>query len=149
MKITRQHRTFYVNHKLRLDCTIWGESEKVSVHRLINFQIDKDRVSISNTAKEVFYKKVSRAKGDKAALVVKHYLRSLQDDDYKHLTPFYLKLINKMRGFMLYKDLRTKELYKVEGNKVYVDLGCGWFKSDYSFSQFNKLVKAGEIKPEV
>lgn len=149
MKITRQHRTFYINHKLTLDCSVWGESENVSIHTLINLQVKGRRTSLANSTKEVFYRKVSRTKGDKVKLVTKYYLRRLQEEDYQHLTPFYLKLINKLRGFMLYKDTRTNKLYKVEDGRIYVDLGCGWFKSDYSFTEFNKLVKNGEMKPEV
>lgn len=149
MKITKLHKKFYINNKVKLNSQLWGEEEKVSIHTLINSQVKAKHHSLTNTSKQSFCRKVSRTKSSKTKLVTKYYLHSLQDKDHQPLTSFYLKLLNKLRGFMLYKDIRTNKIYKVEDKRVYVDLGCGWFKSDYSFTEFNKLIKQGEIVPSV
>ena len=149
MKITKQHKDFYISKKLPLNPLVWGLSEEVSVHKLINSQTHLERHTLANTAKQSFYRRVAKTNKDKATLVYKYYLQSLTERDYEHLTQFYATFINSLRGFMLYKHRTTGKVYKVENNRVFVDLDCGWFKSDYKISEIKKLIKDGTLSLKV
>lgn len=101
MKITMNHKKFYLSKKVILSSSIWPSSslkdKNISIHSLINSQCEKSRLNLANTSKRQLEKRINKAK-DKVKLT-KGFIKQYEyDRDFDHLIPHLMKILNRLEG---------------------------------------------------